>query len=750
MKLKLTVKTRIMSLSGIIILFLILVMAVYHYAITSTTKSFTRLMAYEMAMARHAANTESLMYRCLGLEKDFLFRPQRGHVDALEKTLSTLNDEAGLVVGLAERAGNSEAGNSASEVIRQTDAYRGAFESVVKATEIKGFDSNSGLLGKFQGIAERLAKDLREYQVEALHIALLQMRGIEKNYIRTESEKDYRRLVESQERYGKRLDSSTAGQDVLAVMKGAAAGYGKTLKSYHAITEGTSNGSKTVLYRKIRIQARKMGKTLTGIYVPRASELLLEIRKSEKEYLLGKEKRFAGKTRDATAMLSEAFVSSKLPEEKIAAVVEEIANYRKAFDALVEKEEEVASLITVMHEASGKIIPLVRKIVATASESSEAKTIATLASVKRLAVLAICIGIIAIFGGILAASLITRGITGSVRRVLNFAGKLKTGDLSVRLPEGGDEFGEMGTALNATCHILGGMIREIKSGSRTLVSSSSELTDISGQMASNSASVADKSNTVSAASEEMSTSMNSVAAAIEQAATNISLVAGATEEMKATIGEISRNSEKARSVAVSATSYASSSSDRVDELGKAADEIGRVTEAISEISEQINLLALNATIEAARAGDAGKGFSVVAGEIKALATQTADATSEIRERVEGIQSSTRQTVGDISHITSQIKDVNGMVATIATAVEEQAAATQEISTNISQASVGMTEVTGNVSQSSMVAGEVTREIVDVNGSAGEMNSNSRQVEKSAEVLVDLSGTMEQLVDRFRL
>jgi methyl-accepting chemotaxis protein len=102
--------------------------------------------------------------------------------------------------------------------------------------------------------------------------------------------------------------------------------------------------------------------------------------------------------------------------------------------------------------------------------------------------------------------------------------------------------------------------------------------------------------------------------------------------------------EKARSITSEAVTQTESSSGQINALGQSARDIGKIVETITDISEQVNLLALNATIEAARAGEAGKGFAVVANEIKELARQTAGATNEIRQRVEGIQSSTQGAV----------------------------------------------------------------------------------------------------------
>lgn len=156
--------------------------------------------------------------------------------------------------------------------------------------------------------------------------------------------------------------------------------------------------------------------------------------------------------------------------------------------------------------------------------------------------------------------------------------------------------------------------------------------------------------------------------------------------MTTTINEIAQNTEKANTITGEAVSEAKGASDNVDELGSAAQEISKVTETVTEISEQTNLLALNATIEAARAGDAGKGFAVVANEIKELARQTAEATQDIKRRIEGIQDSTSGTVTKIQQISKVINDVNDIVSTIASSVEEQSVTTKEIATNVAQAS----------------------------------------------------------------
>jgi methyl-accepting chemotaxis protein len=240
--------------------------------------------------------------------------------------------------------------------------------------------------------------------------------------------------------------------------------------------------------------------------------------------------------------------------------------------------------------------------------------------------------------------------------------------------------------------------------------------------------------TLSATAERSLELTTIVAVASGETSSNVQSVAAATEEMASSVSEIGRQVQASAGIATQAVGQAQETNDRVGELAKAAARIGDVVELINMIAGQTNLLALNATIEAARAGEAGRGFAVVAAEVKALAEQTAKATSEIGLQVSGIQTATQDSVAAIKQIGCTIERMSEIASSIASAVEEQGSATNEISRNVQHVAQAAQQVSSN--------------ITDVQRGASETGSASSVVLSAARLLSSDSNRLKVEVSKF--
>lgn len=357
--------------------------------------------------------------------------------------------------------------------------------------------------------------------------------------------------------------------------------------------------------------------------------------------------------------------------------------------------------------------------------------------------------IIVIIACTLSSIISYRFISYPVRRITEVMNQITEGDLTKRLNvKSNDEMGTMGRSVNIFIEKLEKMIFDISQNADALKGSAFNLNELSNSLLTGADKMTKKSKAVTSSSENMSNNMVSVASAVEQASSNVNSMADDTRRMSDTVTEIVKSSEIAKNVTTDAVDKTKSASIKVNELGNSATDISKVTEVITDISEQTNLLALNATIEAARAGEAGKGFAVVATEIKQLAAQTADATKEIKSKIDMIQISTSDTVSQIDEIAQVIDNVNNSVTTITTAVEEQSATTQEFANKLRGTAQGIVEINENISSSSYSSKEISSDMADMDQSVNEFSTSSSDVNTHTQELFRLSEKLKSMVDTF--
>jgi len=489
------------------------------------------------------------------------------------------------------------------------------------------------------------------------------------------------------------------------------------------------------LYGELRIAVHDV-EALLGSNDYKLLSNMLQLRRNEKDFMLRLDEKYLTRWQDNAAIFSDNINESSLDSALKTQITEYLSAYQTAFENLVSAQKEMglnssSGIQGVMRTTVHKVDDLTAKLIVETKEAVEEHIfyVDTLAYSVSIIIL-----VIALVFGIIFSRSILLGIT-QLKDTMNQVSETQNLSLAVNTSSD-DEIGEMATVFN---NMLGSF--------RDLITS-----------------VNLSVNTVNEATDSLSKNIHLANSGVDSQIQQTDMVATAVTEMVATVDEIANNTNAAVSKAETTNNNAISGKEGVtqtitkidmlseklresevivQELAKDSDTIGSVLDVIRGIAEQTNLLALNAAIEAARAGEQGRGFAVVADEVRTLASRTQDSTQEIETIISSLQGRTKEIVSHMAICRTQGTDSAEQASSAGKMLEE---ITQDVSTIMEM----NTAIAAAIKEQSTVASEVNQHVVEIRDVAEQAGSISHQNAEMSEELSQQAMVLNKEVSQFKV
>jgi len=578
---------------------------------------------------------------------------------------------------------------------------------------------------------------------EELDIHELSMRKHEKNFLFYKDvnslslfEKEYTQLKTKMARLDELLNDLSMKTDKLGEFRRLAKVYYDDFNSVVELQKQIGLHPKDALYGDLRNAVHQVETLLSEREDYRLLTYMLQLRRAEKDFMLRFDTKYLTKFDELVADFESAIKVAELDGNYESQLLALLTTYQTKFKALV--DAQVLLGLDLDSGALGKMKQSVEMSDAIVSElTDETKTFVE-SSASQAQLIALMVFIIASAVVMILVYFTSRSIIQPIERVYHTINEIRrSNDLSISIEQSGkDEVTIMTVDFNSLIGDFKKLIYEVNTALSTLNIATEHLSETTSATSSGMQEQLHEADMVATAATEMQATIqdishNTEAAAKKAESTNLSAQQGRSE-VESTVVQINHLSESL-----------GNASSVVSQLEKDAETIGSVLDVIRGIAEQTNLLALNAAIEAARAGEQGRGFAVVADEVRSLAQRTQDSTQEIESIITTLQGRTREVVS----IMQQCRNQGGESAAQATkAGELLRSITEDVQTIMDMS----THIATAIDEQSQVASEVNKNVVRIRDIAQQASGHAVTNAQTSEEVSEQARVLYQAIDKFKV
>ena len=569
-------------------------------------------------------------------------------------------------------------------------------------------------------------------ETSAIEADLLQARQNEKNYlIRSEQEYVDAAVTQARQAYDRAVALRDklvvpADHDRIAVIRDGITEYDEQLQELATVRQQREESLK-----ELELAVRRVTGTFASqdsLYATNAA--IQQMRRNESSFLVSNDQEAVEQFRSAGDRAVRTIDSSFLPKEEKASLKELLTSYIAVFNQVVDVENHTIDLQQRMVETA-------RRTLDTAIELQEIQ-LQKMVDERQTAttVIAVVVLVIVVVGALISL-LLTRSITRPIHEAVQLATRVADGDLSASATsQRGDELGQLLNALASMVGNLRELVRHINDSASNIASSAEELSSVTGETSRSVTEQRDQTDQVATAMNEMVATVNEVAKSAEDA-----FGAASTANEKASAGEAAV--EETLSYVNQLNGQVETVMERLRSLQADTQNIGTVLDVIKSVAEQTNLLALNAAIEAARAGEQGRGFAVVADEVRSLAQRTQSSASEIETLISNLINSTEDSVTTMESGTTLAGQTLDSARTTGETIRDIAEAVGNISQFNSQIATA-------AEQQTSVAEDINQNVTQIRDVSDQSATAAEQISSSSNELARLGEDLRSQVARFRL